>query len=604
MHIRAFMKDIAPRAAVVLGMLLMCSASAQEPARAPWWDADWARRFVVRTVPQGRRGGLNVARFNLGEQSDLCQPDGRDVRVVTPDGQPVPCEVRLRNNRTLDVLFAVREADTYFLYYSNPDAEEPALEWPERRTGGLTLETRSLSRPVRAPENLEARWEDAGESFGSRSWGRVYDLENPFGRDDFYISRYEGTLYCPQDGSYLFSINADDCAALWLGDRQQPLCVRSPGTPSSSWQDPRHPEATVRTELEEGIYRIRYYHAERFGSQLAALGWKEPTSELIETIPQDAYATYLPSSVEARQSRDGKPTPYFVADHRYNLAVRGVEHQFPHYWFEVRWPAAPKADDGQEWTYHWDFGDGSTATGRGVDHEFGSLETRRVTLTAVRGNERRSITRPLSPPARPVRHMRLDMRVRPESRVIDPEDGVKLQVLLRNDSQFRRRVTLRSRGPRGTENESPTARTPSRRREITLPGGQPGLWSALSWEFPVRSRNSLVDIELRLHDHTVASTTVSMLHTDAPLGQLNYGPGGELRDGRGRQVVLVRQAVDGDALPTRRLSTGGSSTVRMVVVETGSGLPAAGDRHEGIVEFFQRCMARRYPTLEFNMVRR
>ena len=185
-------------------------------------------------MPAQRRGGINIARVNLSEQSDLCRPDGRDIRVLTPNGEVLPREVRIRKNRSLSVLFpVVRDADAYHIYYANPDAEPPEREWPARRTGGLTLETRPLRRPVREPAELKSRWEEVTESFGSRSWGRVYDLENPFGRDDFYISLYEGTLYCPESGRYIFSVNADDSAGLWIEGREKPLCLRAPGIPSS-----------------------------------------------------------------------------------------------------------------------------------------------------------------------------------------------------------------------------------------------------------------------------------------------------------------------------------------------------------------------------------
>ena len=590
--------------AAALGILLAGSVSAQKLADASWWDAGWDRRFLLRTVPQGRRGGINVARFNLAEESDLCQPDGRDVRVVTPDGTLVPCEVRLRNNDALDVLFAVRASNTYFLYYCNPNAEESQLEWPEPRTGGLTLETRPLDRPVRKPKNLPSRWDSKNESFGSRAWGRVYELENPFGRDDFYLSRYQGTLYCPAEGSYLFSINADDTAALWLGPQEEPLCLRGPATPSPSWQDPRHPNATTRVELKEGIYRVRYYHAERYGSQLAALGWKKPSSELIETIPQDAYVKYLPTTVQGRQSREGKPAPYFVAEHIYNVSMKDVEHRFPHYRFKVRWPAASDAESGDGWTYRWDFGNGSTASGREVTHEFATMETRRITLTAIRGNERRSTTRPVSPPSGPVRHIRLEMRVRPESSLIGPDERLRLRVFLRNDSPFQRRVTLRARERRQAESGSQPGSGTSRRTQLTLPGGKTGDWSTFSWNFPVRQRNSLIEVKLRMHAYTVARKKINVLHTDSPLGKLDCGLHGELQDGQDRQVVLVRDKLEMDTLPPRSLSTGDDSTVRTVVVETGSGLPAAGNREEAFVEFFHACLEQEYPSLQFNVVRR
>ena len=590
------------RAAAALVFLLAAVAVGQDAAHTTWWDSDWDCRLVVRTVPAERRGGISVARLNLGEQSDLCQPDGRDIRVVTVDGDVLPREVRLRNNKTLDVLFPPEEGDTYIIYYSNRDAADQDFEWPGRQTGGLTLETRPLNRPVRRPETLESRWNETQESFGSRSWGRVYDLENPFGRDDFYISRYEGTLYCPESGSYLLSINADDCGALWFGDRDRPLCLRGSGTPSSTWQDPRHPDATAAVELEEGIYRIRYYHAERFGSQLAALGWRTPAAELVETIPPNAFVRYLPTEVLARQVREGKPTPYFVAEHRYNLRVQGLDDRFPHYWFKVRWPAVE--GEGDEWTYRWDFGDGSTATGREVGHEFASLETRHVTLTASRDDQHRSISRPLSPPPRPVRHMRLEMRVRPESRLIEPGQDLELNVLLRNDSPFRGRVTLRSRGPWRAETESAPEGTSSRRTLLTLPGGQSDRWGKLSWSFDVGDRNALVDVELLLHGRTVDEAAINVLHTDGPLGGLERGPSGELYDGRGRQAVLVQQDVESEKLPERTLVTGGGSTVRTVIVQTGSGLPSADNRSESLADLACRYLEARFSPLQFNAVRR
>ncbi|GAH47172.1 unnamed protein product, partial [marine sediment metagenome] len=196
--------------ATALAALL--ALAAQAAAQEPWHAPAMPYRLQLDVAGAPRRGGIDTALVNLAEQSGLCRPDGADICVTTRSGDAVPHRIEVRRDATFDVFFRVSEdCDRFHLYYGSGQAQSQHEEWAES-PGGLFLETRPIRQPVRRAADLPGAVRRNSDSFDRKPWAQIWDMENPFGRDDLYLSIYEGTLYCPERGRYVFAVNSDDAA--------------------------------------------------------------------------------------------------------------------------------------------------------------------------------------------------------------------------------------------------------------------------------------------------------------------------------------------------------------------------------------------------------
>ena len=584
--------------------LLPSGAKSQETSGPAWWNDAWEYRLVVGVVSQGQRGGINVARVNMAEQSEMCLPDGSDIRVLDSLGRILPCEVKLKNNQTLDVRFFVPpDVETFYIYYGNPEAEQIEYVWPGREEGGLTLETRPVNKPVYKADQLDEVLKKDAPAFDTQSWAQIHDVENPFERDDLYMSIYKGVIYCPEDGDYVFAVNADDVAAFELQGAGGRLCWRDSGAPSDRWRSPGHPNATREVSLEKGVYRFEFYHVENWGSQFAALGWKKPSSDAIVTVSPEAFVTYLPANILGRDVQGQELSPFFVAEHDYNLMVNSLKFKFPVYRFESR--LHRPGDDLSRWTYQWDFGEGSTASGRRVRHEFGAVETYQVSLT-VRDELGRTatITRPISAPAEPVKRVQLQMEVESEREMVRQQERINYSVLVRNRSSVRRDPVLKTERMRegaGGEEKS------SYKRELqnltpTLKGE--GGWLRLNRSLPPPSQNMFVTLSLMLHERPVVQKEIAFLRTDRPLGDLHLGPSQQLRDEKERLVVLLLADVKAGNAPERKLCEPSTGDVQVLVFDEGLAGPRGRERGENYLTMLKKLLEHSYSGLTFNIERR
>jgi len=589
---------------LLLGALaaLLCMAPAQLQASEAWWDEAWRYRLIVRVPPPGLRAGINTARLDLAEQAALCAEAGRDVRVVDERGTSVPHKVSARGDGRLEVKFLVPpQAEVFFVYYGNPQAAAVAHDWQEQ-PGGLTLETRALPRPEHRASRVGAVLAGHLQSFGKQPWGQINDLENPFGRDDLYVSIYEGTLYCPEDGAYTFAVNADDLACFYLERDGTVLlyCWRNAGVPSNGWRDKSHPDAVKTTgELPRGVYRIRYYHVENGGAQLAKLGWQVPSSDQIVTVPPRAFVNYLPAEIQGRQVRGEALNPFFIARHRYNLEVNS-ELVFPCHRFESR---SGEADQGAAaLSYRWEFGDGSTGAGRVVEHEFPDMRPYEVTLTVrdPEGREER-VTRPVPHPPEPLKRMTLRMQVEFEREMplLRPGATAWLRVLVKNESEIRRDVVLETVAERlrGGRWEAETEAEPLAGLEPAA--GIEDRWIVVRKIVPLGREDLRLTLRLLIHDRAAIQTQMVALSTDGPLGELAQDQAHNLRDAQGRIVVLRLADVTMREVPARIPCDEATGKVRVLVIDEGLGGPVAPGATGHYVQMLVRRLNERYAPLEF-----
>jgi hypothetical protein len=566
-----------------------------------WWQEGASHRLVVEAVPPGRRAGINTARVSMAEQSQLCRPDGGDVRVFTADGEPVPHRVEIRDNKALDVVFRVpSDAERFHVYYCAPEAAPPAASW-DQNLGGLFLETRPIERQIRRPSDLRRAVRRYRKRFDRQPWTRIWDLENPFGPDDLYMSIYEGTLYCPESGEYEFAINADDVAYFAIEDVANPLCWRQGGVPSLGWHDPKNPRAVREVTVEEGVYHVRYHHAENYGQQLAKLGWRLPSSDVIVAVPGSAFVSYLPVHLLARDVRGQEVSPFFAALHRYTTRINGAGPGFPFYRFEARM-IEPIADQG--WRLSWDFGDGQGGSGRVVEHEYARVETYQValTVTAPDGSEGQ-VVRPVTPPPGAVRDVTLEMQVRAGDRLLRAATPLELRILVSARGISHQDFELLTRMAAGQEASSPGQ--PRRRPlEFAPPPSGGGARSVLVEEsFPIGRQSAEVEVAVVHRGVEAAAEQIAVRRTDAALPNLRLDVSGELRDEGGRLVVLRLADLGRAEAPARRICETRGGTVNALVLDDLLGGPPGRFERQNYADLLARMLAGRYPELEFRFER-
>jgi len=585
--------------ATALAALLALAAPAA-CAQEPWHAPAMPYRLQLDVAGAARRGGIDTALVNLAEQSELCRPDGADVCVTTRSGAAVPHRIEVRRDATFDVFFRVPEdCDRFHLYYGSGQAQPQTEEWAES-AGGLFLETRPIRQPVRRAADLPGAVRRNSGRFDRKPWAQIWDMENPFGRDDLYLSIYEGTLYCPERGRYVFAVNSDDAAFFAIEGVASPLCWREGGVPSTTWRDPSHPRAVREAMLERGVYGIRYCHVENYGAQLAKLGWQTPSSDAIVAVPPDAFVRYLPAEIAARELREGSLSPFFVARHCYTLKVNGMEPGFPRYRFERRMAAPAGGTDAQ---YRWDFGDGATAVGPEVEHEFPTMGTHTVALT-VSDSEgpQASVRRPITARPWPTRDVVLRLQTRPAAPFVPA--GVPLRL----------RTLVFTRG--GAEQQFELAATVSREggldggglassRPLGVVAGAPGeseKWTELDEVFDVEGGEVRIAVSARLHGVEVAREELTISGTDGVLGDLRLDSAQDLRRGDGSLVALrVADATRPGASP-RCLCEPGSAAVNVLAVDEALGGPA-GSPTGSYADHLADALGGRYAGLTFELRR-
>jgi tetratricopeptide (TPR) repeat protein len=370
------------RAVGSTALLLLCAlgvlggeALAQE--RPPWWDTRWPYRKLLTVDPEQDWGWAPAARawIHLRPEADH---GGRDLRVIGPDGQPVPFGVRFASSegRYLIAFEARRKDGFYAVYYGQPVAE-PVEANPPRR--GLVYETRPIPEGavVNAWPAAEATMEAAGPSHGAAHWNRVFDAYNPFGPQKDYIGIYRGYVRCPAGGAYGFATLSDHSSFLLID-----------GELVTQWVGPHNIHQGQRgerggtVELSQGTHEFLYVHFAFGAPGRAAAAWKPPGRDRFEIMPHSAFPglpeaeVYECEALERPSCADftAEPESYCEAGEAKMTAFRCASK-------------SSVAGDALIDRYLWEFGDGQTADGSAPQHVFltPGLYTVTLTITSTAG---------------------------------------------------------------------------------------------------------------------------------------------------------------------------------------------------------------------------
>lgn len=355
--------------------LLLVAATAQISLAdaAPWWNHDWTYRRVVR---------LPTARTSL-EDSDAtwveflthgaARKDGNDLRVATYSGELVRHFVmQMGPGDFARICFEARPREkTCYVYYGNPKASANPDPWRPRR--GVLLEGwRFRGGSIASYTQTLRTFERAGEPQGRTFVPNVFIGHNPFGVPSHYCHKYTGWLICPAQGEYLFATTSKDASFLLIDDE---VVVQWPGR-HGPVGDARH---HARTRLDKGLHKLTYYHVSHGANGRAVAAWQPPGQTKPKVIPPNAFAPITQGKVEALQHHRGK----FLAD----FTVEGPFEAFFKDRYSYRYVFEATTGDryAGKTDYRWEFGDGTSAEGRKVEHVFLAPGLRKITLHAARG---------------------------------------------------------------------------------------------------------------------------------------------------------------------------------------------------------------------------
>jgi TolA-binding protein len=362
-------------AAFALTALHLLAAPALGQERPPWWDGRWRYRTLVRVDQGGGSAGVPAASVWVHVRQDA-DAEGRDIRVIGPNGQRVPFDVAYAGPDQGYLLAFGTQPDPgfYAVYYGNPNAGPTPHDAPH---WGLVYETR------RIPPNADANtYEGASAAintystvYGADFWPRVYDGLNPFGPESDYLALYHGYILCPTAGAYKFAVDSDQSAYLSVDGR---LVASWPG--AHNIYEGRKGEHSGSIDLTAGVHAFHYVHFSYGSARRCMAAWIPPGKQWWEVIPPTAFPRPLIGQVyDTEEFRQTICADFTCQLNGYLEAgeARVVNVQF-----------ASVSFSGQDLIrgYEWDFGDGQTSTDPRPAHQYLSpgiySATLRVTSTS------------------------------------------------------------------------------------------------------------------------------------------------------------------------------------------------------------------------------
>ena len=341
------------------------TVAAQE--RPAWWDGTWRRRTLISVPADADYRWAPAASVWLHMPADY-EGGGDDIRVVDPDGRPVPFGIlhATPEGRYL-IEFEYRKKDgTYAVYWDNPFAQPVAQETPE---WGLVYETRPI------PEGAQVNnWTDAqatiqrsGEPYGADIWGRIFDAYNPFGPQSKYIGIYRGWIRVPRTGTYSFAVLSENSAFLLIDDRPVVEWVGAHNIHRG-----QRGEESGRVDLTQGVHRLLFVHFSFGTDARAALAWVPPQADPNSTAPpkfEIVWDQFFPRPAPARVFETEVLGRALAAD--FTVSPEDYCEAGDARMVLLRcYSTSSTSGDALVERYAWDFGDGQTADVSSPRHVF------------------------------------------------------------------------------------------------------------------------------------------------------------------------------------------------------------------------------------------
>jgi tetratricopeptide (TPR) repeat protein/chitodextrinase len=306
-----------------------------------------------------------IARLPTGS---WLKPGGVDLAVQTAGGETLPLRILSHhpNGDTL-IQFKRNGNDAWYWAYGMSEKPLPQAKIEPSPPEGLTLELREwagddLASWARVRDGLNK----SDNVIGNGLAAEIVQNCNPArpDRPQKFAASYRGFLEIKKAGVYRFYVNADDAVFLFIDGFK---IFERPGANESIYQLKQKvlQEKAGKIELKAGVHPIEVHHV--VGNNARAQGicsllWQPEDQKLFSFVPRTAFAPAMLAQVAAVQGTGGTSPASFEYGIDDSLSSGDVRLCL------VRFAA--QGDIKDEKSLIWDFGDGTTGTGRVVTHVY------------------------------------------------------------------------------------------------------------------------------------------------------------------------------------------------------------------------------------------
>jgi len=365
---------------------LLCQTSmvCAQTKGAPWWNKAWKCRRKVSVYGSTGKAGQDVCYVEFATLN-RARKDGGDIRVVSKAGSPLTNKIIFMGPGDICKLAirlpgGRRGYETFYVYYDNPKVSPPRQTWEPKC--GLLLETRTYKG---GSYNSWSQMQSVLKRSENYVQGRGYVKNifmgyNPFGPTQNYVALYRGWLLCPRSGTYKLATTSDEASFLFIDKR---LIVQKPGRHRAA-RNARY-QASVR--LSAGLRAIAYYHVQTSGYDAAVAAWQPPGARTFVVIPPEAFPAPLKGTVSGYEIQGSPVAPDFRVRNMDEAPLGDRLIVRMGFTDTTNYPVR------RQGTTTWDFGDGTTATGRSADHVYFAQGTYDVKLVVEFQGKQYSVTR-------------------------------------------------------------------------------------------------------------------------------------------------------------------------------------------------------------------
>lgn len=349
------------------------------PAKNPAWLEGYRLRWPVRVIGDPAKQTSQTVITSIATGGWL-KADGSDVAVQNAAGEVLPSTVLSHEpaGETI-VQFSRKGNDGWYWIYGMNATPKPQVK-PAALQEGVTVEVREWAGDdLKDWASVRGGLQKSEIVIGNAIVPEVVqgtNLARP-GEIRKFATSYRGFLKIDKPGVYRFFVNADDAVFLFLDGFK--VFERTGSNTKLVGNVPINKIGTD-VELKAGVHPIEVHHV--LGNNPDATGtlallWKTPEAKTWALVPPTslAKAMYaLPSALEEVKQAPAASFAYGIDDTLQSGAVTAYLVRF-----EAHGPLKEKD------RLLWDFGDGTTGSGRSVSHVYFKQGNYKVTLTSVDG---------------------------------------------------------------------------------------------------------------------------------------------------------------------------------------------------------------------------
>ncbi len=337
------------------------------PPQAPPWLDGYAVRWPVRVLGEFSKQADAKTVLVSVPTSGWLKPDASDLAVQTGAGAVLPAHV-VSHDPLGDTIvqFPRNGIDPWYWVYGVGAKAGPKAD-PKTLREGVTLELRDwLGDDLSSWAKVRAGLEKSPGVIGNAVVGDVLQNCNPARPDQSakFAASYRGHLVVARKGTHRFVVNADDASFLFIDGFK--VFERAGANSTLGTVKLKDLEKIAgKVDLEPGVHAFEVHQAvgdKLNASGVCALLWSPPGEAKFAFAPSAAMAQPLYARVAAVEKPDGTCPGALVHGLDDSLEMPGVKL------FLARFEAHGLAKDDK--ALLWDFGDGTTGTGRSVMHVY------------------------------------------------------------------------------------------------------------------------------------------------------------------------------------------------------------------------------------------